>query len=317
MLQFNNQGGYKMTIDYSNKENWLMISDTKKDVDTFFLYPSSYLSDRENFQLFADIQDEKMIKIAKVCLEIQGGVFENDTNLFAPLYRQVDPIEGLRRQKAGEDKEIVEHLYKEVVNAFEYYLENFSHGRPFILAGHSQGSNVLQLLLSEYFKDKPDLCQRMVAAYLPGIFIPKEFMEENKHLKFTEGPDDTGVIISWNTEKEDYKGEHILFNEDALVVNPLTWEIRDKHVPMALNKGSMVKGEIIVPGIADAALNMKRGTVMCSTVNPVDYKQPMGIFDDGIYHSMDYGFYFVNIQENVARRISSYMDKYRVLSNND
>lgn len=307
-----------MTVDYSKKENWLKISNQEKNVDTFYLYPSSYLSDREDFKLFADINDEKMMKIAGKSLEIQGGVFERDTNVFAPLYRQADPIEGLRRKKTGEDQEVVEHLYAEAVNAFEYYLNNFSNGRPFILAGHSQGSSVLQLLLSQYFKDKPALCQRMVAAYLPGVFISSEFMNENPHLRFTENEEDTGVIVSWNTEKTDFEEKHPLMEgDDALVVNPITWKRDSQHATSEHNKGSLVKGKLVVPGIADAIINEKRGTIQCSTVNPDDYKQPMGIFKDGIYHSMDYGFYFLNIQENVGKRIDAYMDKFKVIRNND
>jgi len=40
---------------------------------------------------------------------------------------------------------------------FNYYIKNFNAGRPFILAGHSQGSNVLINLMTGYLKDHPEV----------------------------------------------------------------------------------------------------------------------------------------------------------------
>jgi len=38
------------------------------------------------------------------------------------------------------------------------------YGRPFILAGHSPGPDMLLYLLSEYMEEHPDVYARMVAA---------------------------------------------------------------------------------------------------------------------------------------------------------
>ena len=41
------------------------------------------------------------------------------------------------------------------IAAFEYFIKHYNHGRPFILAGHSLGSNVMANLLAQYMKAPP------------------------------------------------------------------------------------------------------------------------------------------------------------------
>lgn len=57
-------------------------------------------------------------------------------------------------------------------------------GRPFIIAGHSQGSAILRFVLKDYFKTHPDRYERMVAAYVIGYSITKDDLEANPHMKF-------------------------------------------------------------------------------------------------------------------------------------
>jgi uncharacterized protein YneF (UPF0154 family) len=61
-------------------------------------------------------------------------------------------------------------------------LNNYNNGRPFILAGHSQGSNILLYLLSEYMKDNPKVYDRMIAAYVIGYSVTDQYLSENPHL---------------------------------------------------------------------------------------------------------------------------------------
>ena len=65
-------------------------------------------------------------------------------------------------------------------------------------------------VLSEYMKAHPEYLERMVAAYVVGYSITEDFLKANPHLKFAEGADDTGVIISYNTEGQE-TGTILLF----------------------------------------------------------------------------------------------------------
>ena len=46
------------------------------------------------------------------------------------------------------------HAYKDVSDAFAYYLENENDGRPIILAGFSQGADMVYRLMEEYFHEE-------------------------------------------------------------------------------------------------------------------------------------------------------------------
>ena len=92
--------------------------------------------------------------------------------------------------------------------AFDYYIKNYNNGRPFILASHSQGSNVMIFLLAEYMKEHPEVYKKMIAAYVIGYSVTDDYLAKNPHLKFAEGADDTGVIISYNTEAPSIPGKN-------------------------------------------------------------------------------------------------------------
>ena len=295
------------TVDYSKRINWITRpEDGKKDVDTFYLYPSIFVSDDYKKKPFADIQDEKMKDIGTKCVEVHGGIFAGSTNVFAPLYRQVDPICGLHILK--EDKaHLLDHvLLKDATDSFLYYYEHYNQGRPFILAGHSQGTTILLRMMSSLFKERPDINEKLVAAYLPGVGVSQKFIDDNPHLKFAQGEKDTGVIVSWNTQMPDMKHRSPMVAEKSLVINPLNWKRDTTYAPTSLNKGSFIKRKLIKPGIADAKINKKKGVLECGSVNPKDFLQPFGIFPEGCYHSMDYAFYFENIRLNAITRIEEY-----------
>ena len=68
------------------------------------------------------------------------------------------------------------------------------------MAEHSQGSMMLKITLQDYFKEHVDYLERMVAVYILGFSITTDDLANNPALKFAKGRDDTGVIVSWNTE---------------------------------------------------------------------------------------------------------------------
>lgn len=70
----------------------------------------------------------------------------------------------------------------------------------FFLAGHSQGAATLMKLLENYFADHPEYLNRMIAAYAIGVGFTDNLLATHSYLKFAERPDDTGVIVSCNTE---------------------------------------------------------------------------------------------------------------------
>src|SRR5674476_167185 len=97
-----------------------------------------------------------------------ASAFEPIANVYAPYNRQVDaqfkstlPIPQQLQLEAGIPT-------SDAGSAFKYYLEHLNGGRPFILAGHSQGSNLIANILSGYMKEHPELYKRCLLYTSPS-----------------------------------------------------------------------------------------------------------------------------------------------------
>ena len=190
--------------DYSDEDSWLSFPEITKDVDAFYIYSTSYIesSFEEGAPDFAPIDNPEMILRALGEYETNASVFEESCNVFVPWYRQI----GIKyaaevTQKTGSlDPALADIPYTDIKDALDYFFEKYNNGRPFIIAAHSQGSAMLRYVLKNYFSEHPDYYKRMVAAYPIGFSITKDDLAAYPYLKFAEGADDIGVIISYNTE---------------------------------------------------------------------------------------------------------------------
>lgn len=282
-------------IDYSDTDNWMFLpEESTKAVDTIYLYPSAYGLEGKVEADIADIDDVNMRLMAIYYASSQASIFDESTNLYVPYYRQftvnslVDMID-----KSPESMQYI--ASKDIYTMLDYYFENHNNGRPFILAGHSQGSVWLTIVLEDYMKAHPEYYERMVAAYVIGYSITEEYLENNSHLKFAQASDDTGVIISYNTEGPGNKDAfNCVVREGAISINPISWTLDDTY---ATN------------GSADAQIDMERGVVICtSRENTLEMKASLAeYFGEDSLHLYDYDLYRGELQKNVADRIESFM----------
>ena len=308
--------------DYSKKENWYRLPEITRDVDTFYIYATEYIlgSFEEGAPDYAALDNAEMLQGVAVEYILHATVFEDSTNVFLPYYRQA----GLRyagevREKTGDvDAALIGMPYDDITAALDYYFENCNGGRPFIIAGHSQGSAMVLLLLRTYFKDHPEYYARMVAAYPIGFSVTKGYLAANPHLKFAAGESDTGVIVAWNTEgpkNVETNAHNAVVLPGTMSINPLNWKLDETYAPASMNLGSLVpdektgKAEIQDVG-ADAQINLARGVVVThaeAEPEPEDAaKINASFFGPDGRHDNDYTFYYNNIKDNVAKRIAAY-----------
>ena len=264
-------------------------------------------------QTYARIDNPIMLKYSKLAFAFQASAFETVGNIYAPYYRQADAATTLSMPLEEQGK-LIEGIPKsDAFAAFDFYIKNHNKGRPFILAGHSQGSNVMLYLLSEYMKKNPDVYARMIAAYIIGYSVTAEYLAKNAHLKFAEGPNDTGVIISYNTEAPKVEGNNPVLLPGAISINPITWTRGEKLATTEESLGSIMESEdgkmVSVRNYADARVNIARGVVICSTVDAEKLSPGNKVFGKGVYHHYDYPFYYYNIRENAANRAKNFLNK--------
>lgn len=301
---------FEIAINYSDVNNWLAKpSSITKDVDVIYFYPTAYSKSNDTETDICDIDNNTMRTQANVQYQHQATAFEESCNIFAPYYRQVEASYALTLTDEANDTLIRYMAEQDPSDALDYYFDNLNGGRPFFLAGHSQGAEILIMILSDYMKAHPEYQKRMIAAYPIGFSVTHQFLKDNPHLKFAEGAYDTGVIISWNTEGPKNKDQHnAVVRKDGISINPLNWKKDATYASVSENLGSLDNTTgAVTEGIADAKVDVERGVVVCESVDPAKYAIPMtSIFGPESYHGYDYGFYYMNIRKNVADRISTW-----------
>ena len=306
------------SIDYSKKTNWYRIPEITKDVDTFYIYSTVFMGANEGDPDYATLDNAEMLDGIKIEHAIKSSVFEESTNLFIPLYRQ----SGLKHAaevflKDGTiEAALIGTPYTDITTALDYYFENYNNGRPFVIAGHSQGSAILRLVLKKYFKEHPNYYQRMVAAYAIGYSITSDDLAANPHMKFATGESDTGVILSWHAEgpkNVEANGPipNVAIRKNGISINPLNWKRDETYAPASMNLGSLVMDENGATEIreidADAQVNIARGTVVTNAkAIPNEMTELAG---PQCYHQDDYSIFYNNIKDNVAKRIAAYKNQ--------
>ena len=300
--------------DYSQAEYWLSLPlSVEKEVDVFYLYPTVWSKVDQNEPNICAINNPSMIEGSNSVFAIQATAFETVGDIYAPYYRQVDTIYTLSLPIEEQDAVIGGMPKTDALSAFDYYIKNYNNDRPFILAGHSQGSNILVYLLSEYMKENPKVYARMIASYVIGYSITEDYLAKNPHLKFAEGPDDTGVIISYNTEAPEVQGNNPVILPGALVINPITWAREETLATAQDSLGSILpdtEGKYVpVKNYADAQVNKVKGALICSTAEVEKWSPGDEVFVKGVYHRFDYSFYYYNIRENAENRTKIFLNK--------
>ena len=303
--------------DYSKEECWFQIPEITKEVDTFYICATEYTqsSQEKGAPDYAPLDNEEMLSVAPIEYATQASAFEDSTNVFVPYSRQAGlKLEAEVAKRDGNiDAAISGIPYEDITAALDYYFENYNEGRPFIIAGHSQGSAMAKYVLKNYFKEHSDYYERMVAGYLIGYSVTKEDLEEYPYLKFAEGETDTGVLISWNTEGKknvEQKAFNVPVLPNAISINPINWKRDETYAPASENLGSYMLNmdtlELSFKDVgADAQVNLERGVVVTNaTCEPSALTD---LFGPQSYHGDDYSLFYNNIKDNVAKRVAAYL----------
>ena len=311
-------------IDYSKKENWCKLPEVTKEVDTFYIYATEYIlgSMAEGAPDYADLDNEEMVEGAKGEYALHASAFAESTNVFMPYYRQVGlHYAGVVWKRDGIfDASLTGTPYDDIVDALNYYFEHLNGGRPFIIAGHSQGSALTKKVLKEYFKEHPEYYGRMVAAYPIGYAVTRDDLAANPHLKFATGECDTGVIVSWNTEGRgnmEVNADTCILQPGSISINPLNWKLDGTYAPASENLGSLwpnEKGELVIQDLgADAQVFPDRGVVITHAAGEAYEGEAAQIaayfFGPDGRHDSDYSLFYNNIKDNVAKRVAAYLSK--------
>lgn len=267
-------------------------------VDVFFLHPTTFTKKRHKQIPNAPIDDDFInAKTDYSSILYQASVFNYQSRVFAPRYRQAHINNFFKKDKKAAEAAF-DVAYEDIRASFEYYLENWNKGRPIIIASHSQGSLLAERLLRDYFEGKT-LKNKLVAAYIIGWPVPKEYFTS---LTMCEDSLQTGCLCSWRTVRRGFVPRYLKKeNGNSFVTNPITWTTDGNYASRDLNKGSVLKNfnrvysKTTDAQISNGLLNVRRPRFPWSF-----------LYFTRNYHIADFNLYYINIRENISRRIAMY-----------
>ncbi|HVJ54784.1 MAG TPA: DUF3089 domain-containing protein [Aliidongia sp.] len=278
-------------------------------VDVFFIQPTTYFG-RHIWNAHLDEGGISRRMLTGV-LRNQAGAFNGCCRVFVPRYRQATIYSFFGK---GKDEEAaLDFAYQDVARAFDEFIAHRNQGRPFILAGHSQGSLHGMRLLQEKIAGTK-LADRMVAAYLVGYAIPADMGLPG--IGPCREPTETRCYISWNSLSPESDG--LVWRESSTIwldhrfqpiagrkltcVNPLTWRLDDAAGAEA-DLGSLPFSRGVgVPPIPHATgAACVQGVLRVTPPSSFSFGA-MG----GNYHIYDYNLFYLNLRANLAARVAAF-----------
>ncbi|CAE7876543.1 unnamed protein product, partial [Symbiodinium microadriaticum] len=180
----------------------------------------------------------------QVDLRVAAGAapFNHLCRVYAPRYRQVNVVALALYMppspaQCWEDlRGAIELAYKDVAAAFVQFVEDPGNaGRPFFLAGHSQGTMHLMRLVQEEVEPYPDRRDRFVHGYLAGQTVPLRMFQTLRHVRPSIRATDICSVSSWRTAAPQHmvlvhcgmifhKNGWLPLTGKILATNPVTWE---------------------------------------------------------------------------------------------
>ena len=296
-----------LSVDYSAEENWAYYAlGEDKTADLFLICPTVDTQDEFNMSM----EDSKTKESFVGALNMERGIYEDSTRMFAPYYRQ--GAMKIYSLEAEEREQYLQLAYQDVSDAFAWYLENENEGRPIVLAGFSQGADMCYRLLQEYFGDEA-LYEQLVAVYAIGWPCTQEMTEQYPQIKVAGGEDDIGVVISFDCEAPEVEETFINpIGQKALSINPLNWRTDSEPADKSENPGACFtrySGEIKreEAGLCGCYIDEERGVLKVTDLDKADYAPVVPGLPEGAYHIYDYQFFFRALQKNVQTRLDSYL----------
>ena len=283
-----------------------------REAAVFFIHPTSFL---DRTQWNAPLDNKEANDRAALFLRGQASAFNAIGEVWAPRYRQA--TFGAFLTSREEAQKALDFAYRDVLTAFDTFVETIDPERPIILAGHSQGALHLTRLLRERVAGKP-LARRIVAAYVVGWPVSRTTDLAALGLPECESPDQAGCLLSWQSFGEPADPALILDTFDAttgingqsrrgtplVCTNPLLG--RPGDAPASANLGTLI------PSADLTSATLKKGVVPARCADRgfllVGTPPAMGsyVLPGNNYHVYDYSLFWGNIRADAARRLSAY-----------
>jgi hypothetical protein len=280
--------------DYADSSQWFMV-ERNGEADLFYIISTEtgdHMMGEDTCHL-ADTYDEALRTMMLKEMTAVDSFYSGRLNYFSPYYRQASLNSWVKQEHAYARLPIA---IEDVKHSWDYYLKHLNQGRPFIIAGYSQGG----IAVLDILKEMPDsIFSRLVAAYVIGFKVTQEDVDSNKHIKLAQDSTDTGVLIGFNSVKS--PESIIYFTENNVAcINPVSWRTDEEPTPFVLYGRRR-----------NDTLSVRCDTVSHHLmVDGITKHRPMPVIGKpGNYHNMELKFYYPYVRKNMADRVAAFLAK--------
>lgn len=282
--------------DYENGTQWY-VSDRGAAADVFYILSTEtgdYALPGGEICHYADTYNDSLR--APLYAEMVGvdTLVSGSLNFYAPYYRQCS-LQSFESDSLATAR--LELPLSDVRRAFQHYVKKLNGGRPFILAGYSQGAHIMLELLKEMDNTT---YKRMIAAYAIGITID----EEDPHIVAAKGADDTGVTICYNSVR-DTTCAMAGWERSRVAINPVNWRTDSTSAILMTEPSPLLPVAEQKKDTMCIRLDTSTGLLIVDGFTADDYVLPL-IGKEGNYHSREIWLYRKQLRENMALRAAAF-----------
>lgn len=220
--------------DYSDAAMWHIECNDKGDGADVFYIPSTWEFDWTTTDgricHYADPSISKHHDDVEIEMKGVADYMADGNNFYSPHYRHITLDSWATLNEDTISRRYSDVSFVDVRNAFDHYMNNDNNGRPFILAGFSQGGKSVVELLKILTPQQRD---RLVAAYVLGYKVTPDDVKVAQCIKPAQGTDDTGVTICYNSVSDVKYVKPVVSAPNVMCINPVNW--RTDATPAILN----------------------------------------------------------------------------------
>ena len=280
---------------YSDSTQWY-VNNRNAAVDVFYIISTEtgdYSSPTGAPCHFADTHNDSIRTFLYGEMIGVDSLLCSGFNYFSPYYRQCT------LQTFTSDSLVSQRIplaLGDVQRAFAYYLSHYNHGRPFILAGFSQGAMAVVDLVKHMDSSTH---KRMVAAYVLGWHVADSDIAQTPFLLPAHDSADLGVTICYNSVRDNSCAIPMISNGNRFAINPVNW--CTDATPATL-----------VSPISHDTLTLTLDTtsllIHIDGYSPTNYILPL-IGREGNYHSLEISLYRHCLHRNFTLRANAFLKK--------
>ena len=279
--------------DYSDAAMWhVELNDPGAGADVFYI-PSTWEYDWTTTDgricHYADPSIAKHHDDVEIEMNGVADYMADGNNFYSPHYRHITLDSWATLNEDTISRRYEDVSFVDVRNAFDHYMTQHNGGRPFILAGFSQGGKSVVELLKIL---TPDQRKKLVAAYVLGYKVTPDDVKAAPWIKPAQGADDTGVTICYNSVSDVKYVKPVVSAPNVMCINPVNW--RTDAVPAVLNDTITVT---LSPEYKVLVLDGYDGSGLPNILD---------VLNTGDYHGIEPWLYSECLRENIHLRIKNF-----------